>query len=665
MVAIKNSLINLLIKNIDHKFIYKIQDAIIRTSKIVFHTYNFLNLYFIYLYENGRHFPTIDKQFILTIMLTFTIRKDNRGAELKPETILLYDKFINFYNEHYRHLLLEDDLIYDDKLKQILYYQATDIVTNINVNISEHYTQHINKFVNISFGVKDLIKNISFDTKLTDEEKKNKIRETWGEFRKVKSDLLNPNDPTIIKFISDPKYHSWILGKKILITPGKESYLEDSIHYDVKANPQDYLRCMFTLNKEINILNLRIKENNYFEHTKIPTHKLFHVLPLRSSIVPKNITIDSTALVNLIIERNKLYYLKNIKAKSYELWSKIFNLKNSIFQKRGYQFNYMIHTDGISCSLLFVKLNKNNKPCRPPTKTALKKLDNDCKYIEDVPITNPIKNKLLVAIDPNHGNLISCLAETNDNNATRTIIAMDRNNKKITYKNRTYITFRYTRSQRNVETKKNKYQNIREDLKKSKIDNKTVIEIETELSEHNSKTCSFDKFNDYLYKKIETNRILYQFYKDPIFRKLNFNTYINTQKSESKMLQKFEKKFGPPKNVLIVFGDYEMINTMKGCEPQISKRLRRLLKIYGYEIYKINEYNTSKLCNKCQHEMERIKVKGKDGKDYLSWALLRCKNVKCKTIYNRDHNSSRNMIKITKNIMLGKGRPVEYQRQHA
>ena len=120
---------------------------------------------------------------------------------------------------------------------------------------------------------------------------------------------------------------------------------------------------------------------------------------------------------------------------------------------------------------------------------------------------------------------------------------------------------------------------------------------------------------------------------------------------------------GPPSIVLIVYGDYDKRDTMKGCEPHISKRLRKLLIDYGYEIYKINEHNTSKICNKCCHELERfMNIKGKDEKDHLLWGLLRCTNENCKTIHNRDYNSSRNMIKITKSIMEGKGRPAVQNR---
>ena len=39
---------------------------------------------------------------------------------------------------------------------------------------------------------------------------------------------------------------------------------------------------------------------------------------------------------------------------------------------------------------------------------------------------------------------------------------------------------------------------------------------------------------------------------------------------------------------------------------------------------------------------------------------MRYTNEKYKTIHNRDYNSSRNMIKITRSIMEGKGKSIEY-----
>jgi transposase len=106
------------------------------------------------------------------------------------------------------------------------------------------------------------------------------------------------------------------------------------------------------------------------------------------------------------------------------------------------------------------------------------------------------------------------------------------------------------------------------------------------------------------------------------------------------------------------------MKTMRGCEPHISSRLRNLFKRNGYETYKINEFNTSKLCNRCCCNLERYKrITDNNGNQHLLWGLLRCTNGNCKTIHNRDVNASRNMLKITRNIMDGKGRLKEYSRK--
>ena len=80
-------------------------------------------------------------------------------------------------------------------------------------------------------------------------------------------------------------------------------------------------------------------------------------------------------------------------------------------------------------------------------------------------------------------------------------------------------------------------------------------------------------------------------------------------------------------------------------------------------VYLIDEYNISKLCNICSCETERFNwVKNKHGNESLLWRLLLCTSDKCLTYHNRDRNATRNMSKITRSIMAGKGRPIEYCR---
>ena len=112
---------------------------------------------------------------------------------------------------------------------------------------------------------------------------------------------------------------------------------------------------------------------------------------------------------------------------------------------------------------------------------------------------------------------------------------------------------------------------------------------------------------------------------------------------------------------MVIFGDYSKTETMKGSEPHLVKRLKRLLKQKGYQVYLIDEYNTSKLCNRCGCGLKQFKkVINKHGTESLLWRLLRCTSSKCLTYHNRDRNATRNMMKIVKSLMAGKGRPNEY-----
>ena len=84
------------------------------------------------------------------------------------------------------------------------------------------------------------------------------------------------------------------------------------------------------------------------------------------------------------------------------------------------------------------------------------------------------------------------------------------------------------------------------------INDQTVIEYETELSNYNKKTLNIDEFKSYIKKKNEINHILFDFYDKYLFRKLKLNGYLNTKRSEQRMILNFQKKFGRPENFKII-----------------------------------------------------------------------------------------------------------------
>ena len=627
-----------------------LQDAVYRTNKIVIHTYNFIKLYILYLYDKDIDIPLIDIQFVKTVMKIISIRNDKRGKKPNKKTMKVINKLTKFYNKYYIKTIDENDIVNDDKLSFILAYEAIDIVKNISTNIKEHYIDHINKLINVKFGWKTRIAKINNNGELSNEEKRKQKCEIYQEFANIKNDILNVKNNNLCSL---EKYHKWINNNYYNIIPIKKSYQKNSINYDVCCNPQDYLKCMIFINKELNKLGT---EDNPI--------KLFNALPLRTRIIPNYVTLDTAAIISLLIEKDTIGYLSKIKLKQKEVWNKFFRTNKRVFKKNDYQFNYMIKTDGVACSILFVKIDSNNKPITI-SKGKMRQLEelkesNDKNYIENQDnIAKLLHKKNYVCIDPNLSDLMYC---------------MDKNG----------VKFRYTQNQRRLETRNKKYMKIVEEINnETKINGKTIKEIEAKLSKYNSKTCDFDEFIDYLKIKNKINRCLFEQYQKKIYRKLKWNRFINTQKSESKMLKNFEKSYGSPKNTTVIIGDYDKGNNhMKGKEPCITKRLRYLLRKFGYNVYLINEYKTSKLCNKCHCEvetfLERESKKPKDKKKMIKvWGLVCCTDKKCSpntlskvkinpygsNVYNRDTNAVLNMLNIVKHLVKKGKRPDVFTRE--
>jgi hypothetical protein len=76
--------------------------------------------------------------------------------------------------------------------------------------------------------------------------------------------------------------------------------------------------------------------------------------------------------------------------------------------------------------------------------------------------------------------------------------------------------------------------------------------------------------------------LLRQFYEKPVHRKRLLTAYIRKQVTETRMIQKFKKIYGPPTEVGIYYGDWSESNHRKFHEPFIKgKGLRELFRKAG------------------------------------------------------------------------------------
>ena len=624
------------IRNID--LLPLINDITIRTNKIVIHSYQFLKLYLLHLYENNQPFPVLDKEYICDIFKVITKRKCNSGGYTEENMPEQLRKLTNFYKSRYALTSTSDEILYYDKLPYILAYEAIDMITNITNNIQEHFIDHLNKYVNIVFDIKIKRDEITKNNKDKDI-RKQLHKELYEEINKVKKDLITCGD-----FTSDEKYHCWIKQEKLKLFPNKNRFEENNIYYELKSNTQYFIFGMFHISIELEKINVERTKNNEKQI------RLFNVLPLRTNIIPKNICIDTCGIIQNFIGDDydsKLLTTYKKQNKYFELWNKYFKLNKKVFKKgQKYTFSHMIRTDGISCCVLFVKVDANRKPLPKTWQNKQCCQEENIDYIEKANIDD-VKNMKVVCADPNYSDLIYCGSKDERGNLQ---------------------TFRYTQNQRRLETRMKKYSKIKDKLcKETLVNEQSVKELETTLCSLNSKTCDYDKFKNYCIEKNKINYQLYAYYEESCFRKFKLNSYTNTQKSELKMVKNFQNKYGNPDKTIFVMGDYDKGDYhMKGKEPVICKKFRRIFKNAGYKTFLVNEFRTSKLCNCCHNDLENFlerpsqkpKYK-KENKTEICHGLLRCQSVKhkCEIIHNRDKNAVQNMLNIVSSIFNAGKRP--------
>jgi transposase len=596
----------------------KITDAVIKCNKIVINTLMFMKLYLLDYFEKNNKLPEINKVFVNSCM-KILCNESASGRPPKKEIKELKDKLTTFYNSDYKPLIKDTNLDYTH-LNTVLDYLTIGIITMYENNIKLHYVEYIERYVNIVWKKKDTITKIKDENK--DEEKqKELVNEFCRQLRKIKTDILEISS----EYKSDVKYHNWIKDIKKIITPNKEKYQKDSLYYDLQCNPQDYLPCMIRMMTEV-------------EKEKV---MIYNIFPMRNDIIPHSIKLDTTTLVHLLFTQkqgNKTDYLLEGNLKKYEnkIWEFFFRTERQCFKKPKYTFHHMIETDGVSCSILMLRNDLIGK--RIPN---IKVGSNTEQYIDELSDYTNIKNKKIVAFDPNLSDLFYCV---------------DDDSKEAS-------EFRYTQNSRRKECKIKKYAKIILEFKKEKIDGKTVIEYETELSKLNRKTLIIKDFKEYIQKKSEINNKLYKFYEKYIFRKLKLNGYINRKKHEQKMINNFKKIFGKPEDVIICAGDFEQKQGMKyGKEPVKGKGIRKIFRDNGYKLYLVDEFRTSCMCSICQEEIGKCEkfITRQNPKPYKSGNILvhgalRCKN--CEAVWNRDVNSATNIYRIAKNAINGLERP--------
>ena len=611
-----------------------INDAVSRTNFITTKSYFLLRLWVLDKYHSNQEIPHITEDTIKMSMKS--LMKASAGPKPKGNNLLLLQEFQQLHNFSLDNATfgLEDG----KNLSAILDYYSTTMITAIENNIKIHFIDYMNRFVNSYFKniYKDEIQNKEFKKQL------------YKDIQTIKNDILNET------LTCDPKYHNWLNANRYKIVP--QEY-DTSYYYDVKVNPQRYLKYMI-------FMNLQLEEKEA---------KMFQFFPLQTQIIPRHIQIDTKSIVELLVETDKKQYFDNIELNKEMLWSKYFNITQ---QLRKYVFDYTIITDGYAVSLRFLHKDfvieeRNKKDKIKNGKNALKGLteeQKEAKKKEKITQQNKIKedNKQKRATQPKQKFLkkevvqeFPYIDEVSKDELEGKHIFIDPGKRSLlTMMDDDGIFFSYTNKQRINETKRIKYQSLIHNFK----DSLGITEKENVLSEFNSKTCNLEKFKAYISEKIKVNTELYKAYQNEKFRQYKWYGYINKKRTEDNMLNKIENKYG--KEVKIIIGDWSIGKQMRNFISTPNLSIKRKLKT-RFPIYNIDEFRTSCLNYITEEPCKNLYLPDKTNIERKMHSILTYKmENKRLGCVNRDKNGCKNIQKVF-NCYIEKGeRPEKYKREY-
>jgi len=590
--------------------------------------------------------PTLDKKFIKN---TISLISQSTGCGPKSH---IDESMHDFYVNEFSVKINMHDKIKISNMLYIIEELCLCMLTSMENIIMVNYDRCLNKYI------RDYVDNKNKN--LSKSEKKKIVYQ-------IKNILVNIKNCT--HECCSLEQYDWINKERPNIIPNTLSI--NGYENDLKCNTSKYIQPMIYMNKKLELLD-------------VPLTQFF---PLRKTIYPKYITLNTSALIDIFITSNKNYYFKNTFTLKKQLWDKYFDLKK--LKLKNHEFAYSIETDGYAVSVMFInkndtcKLNKkienmrnkrilskeegyikktheqkvhikiNKKVLVDQNKEQLKKLFKSQpkekqeefifkkKLSETFPhIETLVKNKStyemikkyyddkkIIVADPGKRSELYLMGMRNPNEINE-ITQHKRENKFRQYK-----FLNLTTKERVTKTKRTKYRNMINTRKyKRQVNNKNIKTYENELAGHNAKTCNLMKFYGYINKKLEINEQLLTEYHDEFYRKLKWYGYINSRRYDDEMLNKIEAIYG--KDILIVLGDWSMKGKLRFISTPNMRIKNKLAE--RFKVILIDEFNTSKYHYKHKIECENLKVD----------RYKKTKNEKRKEV-EKIHELEKNKIGIT------------------
>lgn len=596
----------------------KIEQVVANLNPLVMQTYQFIRAFLLEQFLQQKPFPTVNKQFIMDVFKTLsTTKRKHRGKVVNKQT---KHDLQTFHNQKFS--FLSTKKINLKNQTYILEELAKEILRCLNTNLSTHFIHYLNKYINVVFKDPQLL----IIKQEKDEKKRKELHnQLLVDIKGLKSALIENNIA-----LTDAKFHHWIQGNRDFILPKN---IEINVAYDLKARTEQYFSFAFYLNQQIQQLGRRP----------------YQVIPQRHSCIPKNITINTSALVALIDDKKKQIFsygkalMKN-NCKKYQkhAWSQILKIeKRSVFEQGDYRFYNQIMTNGHSCSMLFIRKDYYNKKFGQ----ILPQIHDEITF-EKLSDLNKIQcnqyltgNYKLVGLDPGKNKIASIVNE---------------DGKSYEYSSRRWRHETYTKRSNQI-------------IKKERKDNH-IESLESQVSQSSSRTFDMKKYNEFIKKKTEISDQVRTFYERPLFRRLSFRRFCRTKAAEARLLNEIDQKIltkgerQKGRQLVIGYGNWSRSSQMKHFIPTPNLRFKKLISS-RYKILEVDEYKTSQLYCRTLKPLENVVIKRK-GYDCKIHEVLTLKEKPTSVYVNRDHNARKNMLYLLKYYLENQSRPAEFCRQN-
>ncbi|ATZ80196.1 putative chaperone Hsp70/DnaK [Bodo saltans virus] len=141
-----------------------------------------------------------------------------------------------------------------------------------------------------------------------------------------------------------------------------------------------------------------------------------------------------------------------------------------------------------------------------------------------------------------------------------------------------------------------------------------ITKEQQESIEINKKSSNAETIKSNMEQINKTFMATYEKYLNEKLRKEKLEIYIDKQKAEKSLINKIVKQLGLTninelKEYTLIIGDWKGNNSLKNSKSTLGIGMKRLLKKYVKEMYLIDEYNTSKICNMLHEEEVKTEEK--------------------------------------------------------